>query len=303
MNNEVVSDRLSLLAQLHELDEEPWRARAYAKAAESVRELDVDIGSIDPVTLPGIGEGIARKIREILVTGTCAELENRLVPDFWGLRSMTAVDGVGIRTAMRLFKANGIGNLDELIAAAKAGHLPHKLTTSVLACAERKNRRVKREDAAPIIVSMVSEIRMVFGNDARVEPAGSFRRCAPTIGDVDLLIETDRPASELRDTAKKFGLPLSSGRSKVTLRLADLPCNADWRVIPAQSWGAALCYFTGSREHNIAMRQRAKSKGMLLNEYGLWKGTQRVAGETEESVYSALDVPFRVPSARDVATV
>ena len=312
MQNRKVAQILYEVADLLELEGVEFKPRAYRRAAQAVESCPVPIEDLvreGKVTeLPGVGKSIAGKIEEIVKTGRLRyheELKKKLPVDLYAL---TQVEGVGPKIAKLLYEHLGVRNLDDLERAAREGRirtvpgLGPKVEEKILrglAEARKTERRLLLGYALPLAEGIRDKLRE-SGLFKEVEIAGSLRRGKETIGDIDILGISDRP----HDAADAFAsLPdveevLAKGPKKTSVRLAD-GVQVDLRIVPAESFGAALQYFTGSQAHNIRLRERAVSLGFKLNEYGVFKGEERVAGRTEEEVYKALGLPWIPPELRE----
>ena len=312
MQNRKVAQILYEVADLLELEGVEFKPRAYRRAAQAVESCPVPIEDLvreGKVTeLPGVGKSIAGKIEEIVKTGRLRyheELKKKLPVDLYAL---TQVEGVGPKIAKLLYEHLGVRNLDDLERAAREGRirtvpgLGPKVEEKILrglAEARKTEKRVLLGYALPLAEGIRDKLRE-SGLFKGVEIAGSLRRGKETIGDIDILGISDRP----HDAADAFAsLPdveevLAKGPKKTSVRLAD-GVQVDLRIVPAESFGAALQYFTGSQAHNIRLRERAVSLGFKLNEYGVFKGEERVAGRTEEEVYKALGLPWIPPELRE----
>ncbi len=312
MQNRKVAQILYEVADLLELEGVEFKPRAYRRAAQAVESCPVPIEDLvreGKVTeLPVVGKSIAGKIEEIVKTGRLRyheELKKKLPVDLYAL---TQVEGVGPKIAKLLYEHLGVRNLDDLERAAREGRirtvpgLGPKVEEKILrglAEARKTEKRVLLGYALPLAEGIRDKLRE-SGLFKGVEIAGSLRRGKETIGDIDILGISDRP----HDAADAFAsLPdveevLAKGPKKTSVRLAD-GVQVDLRIVPAESFGAALQYFTGSQAHNIRLRERAVSLGFKLNEYGVFKGEERVAGRTEEEVYKALGLPWIPPELRE----
>ena len=291
----------------------PFRVRAYRFAARTLRDLPVEVGEMvakgeDLTSLPGIGDDLAGKIKEILATGTAAALEaqRKRVPAT--LAELLRIPGLGPKRVKRLAHELKIRSLSELQTAAKEGRVrtlsgfgekteQHILDALATRLAEAP--RVQRAVAIPYAEALVAYLEQSSGV-SRVIAAGSYRRGLETIGDLDILVTApagravmDRFVAyqEVRDV-------LAHGATKSSVRLQS-GLQVDLRVVPQESYGAALLYFTGSKSHNVVLRQLAQQRGLKLNEYGVFRGDKPVAGETEESVYAALGLPWIPPELRE----
>ncbi|MDD5264071.1 MAG: DNA polymerase/3'-5' exonuclease PolX [Candidatus Bipolaricaulis sp.] len=315
MKNELVARILHEIADRLDLEGVQFKPRAYRRAAEVVEALAEPIEDLvadgTHAELPGIGEAIAKKIAEIVETGRLKyhdELKAKLPID---LHTLTRVDGVGPKTAKLLYEALGVKTLDDLEQAARAGRirtvkgLGEKTEARILRGLAETRGAVERMllfAALRLAEELVAELRST-GLFERVEYAGSVRRGRETIGDLDILAVSAEPTSAV---AAFLALPevaeiLSRGDTKASVRLGN-GVQVDLRVVPSESFGAALQYFTGSKAHNIALRKLAVARGWKLNEYGLYDADDKpLAGEDEAGVYRALGLGFIPPELREDA--
>ncbi len=314
MKNPLVAQILSELAVYTELeDDQPYRSRAYKRAAETVESLQEPVEAVWQEgklrELPGIGENIERKIDEILRTGklsTLQQIKQRFPIDLVSLRR---VEGMGPKTIKLLYERLGIKNLDDLETAIKSGKLADvkglgiKSEQTLLERVETARQRTGRVliVQAVELSKRVSEYLNKLPPVKRYEIAGSFRRRKETVGDFDVLIETEDPENAIRLFTKQDEVKevLAAGESKASVKLQN-NFQVDVRVISKESWGAALLYFTGSKSHNVELRTIAIRKGLRLNEYGLFKPDQTtVAGKSEKDVYGALGMDYIEPELRE----
>ena len=313
MKNKLVARILYEIADLLELEGVPFKPRAYRRAAQAVESCSTPIEDLVVAgklnELPGVGKAIADKIEEIVKTGKLAyheELKKKLPIDLY---SLTRVDGVGPKTAKLLYEALGVRNLDDLERAARAGKireikgLGKKTEEKILrglAEARRTEARMPLGHAYPIADELRRRLRKT-GLFTRLEVAGSLRRGRETIGDLDIL----GTASDPNAAAAAFvGLPdveevIAHGPKKSSVRLSS-GLQVDLRIVPEESFGAALQYFTGSKAHDIALRARAVARGWKLNEYGLFdEGGKVLARKTEAEIYARLGLSFIPPELRE----
>ncbi len=302
------------MADLLEIQgENPFRVRAYRTAARTMRDLGRDAKAMldageELSELPGIGEDLAGKIREIVETGTLRQLRQarREVPE--GLVELLKLPGLGPRRVLTLHRRLRIRGLRDLERAARSGRIRkipgfgEKTEAAVLRAITAKAsapRRFLLAAAAPYADGLVAHLREVPGVK-QVVVAGSFRRFRETVGDLDLLVTAGARSPVMARLARydevREVLAQGTTRSTVILRSG---IQVDVRVVPPESFGAALVYFTGSKAHNIALRQIGIRKGLKINEYGVFRGKKLVAGETEESVYRAVGLPFIPPEIRE----
>ena len=314
VHNAEVATAFEEMADLLEIEgANPFRVRAYRFAARTLRDLPAEVGEMvakgeDLTSLPGIGDDLAGKIKEILATGTAAALEaqRKRVPAT--LTELLRIPGLGPKRVKTLAHELKIRSLSELQTAAQAGRVrtlagfgekteQHILDALATRLAEAP--RVQRAVAIPYAEALVAYLEQSSGV-SRVIAAGSYRRGLETIGDLDILVTApagrtvmDRFVAyqEVRDV-------LAHGATKSSVRLQS-GLQVDLRVVPQESYGAALLYFTGSKAHNVVLRQLAQQRGLKLNEYGVFRGDKPVAGETEESVYASLGLPWIPPELRE----
>ena len=335
--NDEVATRLEEFADLLEATGVEYKPTAYRRAAENVRDHPAPIEGLaadgeDAVAeIDRVGDAIAAKIVEYVETGEIEELNDlreELPVDMAGL---TAVEGVGPKTVGSLYDALGISDLDELEAAAEAGEIQEvsgfgaKTEENVLdniPFARESRQRTRLGDARPLADDALAYLADLAPVES-AEVCGSIRRWKPTIGDVDLLVasEAREPIVEAFTDWEAADATIEAGTGKASVR-AD-GTRVDLRVVDPDEFGAALQYFTGSRAHNVAVRNRAIDRGLKLNEYGLFdvsdvdeggdespadgdatepdatRAGERVAGESEEAVYRALDMDFVPPELRE----
>lgn len=312
--NEKLAALLGEWAELLQLTgEDSFRVRAYDHAARAVIGLATDIDDLDPKqvqALPGIGKGMAGRIREFVETGTMTELEDlrEQVPP--GMRDLLRISGLGPKKAILLHDALGIASLEDLriaIAGRKLRAVKGLGTKTEDNLARGLELLAKTGDRVLIDVAMSQAEEIVAALNAesgidRIEIAGSLRRGRETIGDVDILVA----AVDAAPIMDRFcALPdvtdvIAHGPTKSSIRtVAGL--QIDLRVIPLRSWGAALVYFTGSKDHNVKLREIALRRGLRLNEWGLLNAGlgDEIAAETEDEVYAALDLAWIPPRMRE----
>lgn len=302
------------IADLLEIQgENPFRIRAYRNASRLVEGLGVSIGEMiekgeDLTELPGIGKDLAGKIREVVDTGTCEALEKlrkQLPPT---LTTLLRIPGLGPKRVQTLYRELDIGTPEQLYAAAREGKiraLPHfgeKIETTILQAMEKhveKEIRFKLATAAQYAEPLKTYLGKIPGVN-QVVIAGSYRRAKETVGDIDILV-TARRGSAVMDRFTEYDEVeqiLSKGPTRSTVKL-QCGLQVDLRFVPQASFGAALHYFTGSKAHNIAIRRLGQQRRLKINEYGVFKGTKRVTGDTEESVFRSVDLPFIPPELRE----
>lgn len=302
------------IAELLEIEgANPFRIRAYRNAALTLRDLPREVaamidGGEDLTELPGIGEDLAAKIKEIVETGTAAMLEahRKTVPAT--LTELLRIPGIGPKRVKALYHDLGIRTLDQLKKAAQDGRVralrgfgekTERHILDQLKASQSEEKRFKLAIATQYADALIAYLKESPGVK-QVVAAGSYRRAKETIGDLDILV-TASPGSPVMDRFVSYPEVeevLAHGATKASLRLA-CKLQVDVRVVPEDSYGAALQYFTGSKAHNVVLRQLAQQQGLKINEYGAFKGDRTVAGATEESVYAAVGLPWIPPELRE----
>ncbi|MEZ4499204.1 MAG: DNA polymerase/3'-5' exonuclease PolX [Thermomicrobiales bacterium] len=303
------------VADLLEIDgANSFRVRAYRNAAETIRDLGRSLADMveageDPASLPGIGKDLAARIQQLAATGTYPDLERLRAEINPSLRDLLQIPGLGPKKVRKLRDELGIGSLDDLQAAVAAGKLAKLegfgLKSQEKIAAELETGRTKKSrrlwaDAEEIAISFENVVGAVEGVE-RVDVAGSFRRRRETIGDLDILASAEKSTAAIEafihhDRVAKV---TNEGDTRAAVVLRD-GMVVDLRVVPPESYGAALLYFTGSKEHNILLRQRAIERDWKLNEYGLFdRDDVVVAGREEVDIYEALDLPYIAPELRE----
>lgn len=297
------------------LGHDPFRVNAFARAARTIEDLAIDLSTLGPdvkklASVEGIGKGTAERIAEFLTTGVVKEHQELLAQVPPGVLAMIALPGVGPKTAAMLWKEAGIDTLDLLRAKAQTDELTtlkgfgaKKLENlrKSLTIVEQASQRHLIGYVRPTAQWFVQQLEQLPGV-SRAAYAGSLRRGRETVGDLDLLVACD-PAHVIAvgQAFVKFepvADVLAQGPTKSSIRTRE-GLQVDLRVVEPAQFGAALMYFTGSKEHNVQMRQRAIDQGMRLNEYGLLKDQQVIASATEEEIYAALDLAWVPPELRE----
>ncbi len=313
MDKKEIAAAFEEIADLLELkNENPFRIRAYRNAARSLLNTDRDLKQMiregTLTDLESVGKDLAGKIEE-LATGKLAFLEKlrKSVPP--ALLKLRQVQGLGPKKVQILYAKLKIRNLADLKKAAEAGKIAKlkgfgaKTEKNILRSLEHHEAYQKRTlwwDAMEIAQPLIDGLKKIKGVK-RVEIAGSLRRKLETIGDLDLLVASSDPEPVMKWFAAQGASVLAQGETKASIRLKS-GMQADLRVVPESQFGFALCYFTGSKEHNIKIRQRSLKQGWSLSEYGLepLKGKgKRFEAKTEEAVYKALKLPYIEPELRE----
>lgn len=306
--NEKLTQIFKGLAVFRELEGEGFKAVAYNNIAEEIQNLSKPVGEIDFTSLPGAGKSIREKVQEYLDTGTI-KLFDQYNKKYPGLLELTVLDGVGPKKAFELWKKFKVRGLKDLQKKLKAGKIDKpKLLTAVDHYFE-KQERVPRTAVLPKAMYLLKRIRKWAGVE-RAEFAGSMRRERESVRDVDIIVACAKgkaPALHKKFAklaTKKGAEVLASGDKKSRARLnlkGGLNIQVDFLTVDPSYFGAALLYFTGSKEHNVAMRSLAIQKGLKLNEYGLWKGKKRMdkPGLSEKSLYKKLGLAYHDPTHRE----
>ncbi|WP_158942985.1 helix-hairpin-helix domain-containing protein [Granulicella sp. S190] len=321
MDNISIARLLDETASLLEIDSaDPFRIRSYRRAAEAVEQQTTQLSTLtdDPkalLAIPGIGKGMAANICFLLTTGTMPLREELLQKYKATMLDLLRLPGMGPKTVALVWSSCQVCDIDGLEAAAKAGHLTklprmgEKFVAKLLKGIEdhRKNSSRFRIDKAQQYADTISNLIRAFPGIDEITPAGSLRRGRETVGDLDLLVtgpacEPDVVSAAVEHVA---ALPLidkliAKGQNKVSFTLRN-NLQVDVRLLPRASYGAALQYFTGSKMHNVALRQRAIKRGLTLSEYALLRLEDNVivAAATEADIYNALDLDYIPPELRE----
>jgi DNA polymerase (family 10) len=324
MDNITIARLLDETAALLEIDAaDAFRIRSYRRAAETIEQQTTQLSTLcgpdcDPkllLAIPGIGKGMAANIRDLVATGTMPLREELLQKYKASMLELLRLPGMGPKTVSMLYSALQIGDIDALEEAAKRGdllplpRLGQKFTDKLLKGIEdyRKNSSRFRIDVATEYADRISKLIFNFPGIETITPAGSLRRGRETCGDLDLLVtgpacEPDVVAAAVEHVAT---LPLidkllAKGQNKVSFTLRN-NLQVDVRLLPRASYGAALQYFTGSKHHNVALRQRAIKRGLTLSEYALLRleDNKIIAAATEAEIYNALDLDYIPPELRE----
>ena len=267
------------------LDANRFRVVAFQNASEALRTLGQDVNALhaqgELQSIPGVGKGIAASIDELLTTGQVAEFEELYEQVPPGVVEMVHIPDVGPKTAKRLWQELDITSVGELKAAAEAERIrglkgfgaksEQKILRGIELAARRGDERTPAGEARPLATGIVERLLAEAGDAIdKIEIAGSLRRWRETIGDLDILVVSSEPERVIQtfQALPQVSDVVGSGSTKCSVILAT-GLQADLRVVEAQHWGAALQYFTGSKEHNVAVRELAQRQGWSLNEYGL----------------------------------
>jgi DNA polymerase (family 10) len=312
--NADIAEIFNKVADLLEIEgANPFRVRAYRDAARTFRGLSKSAAAMiadgeDLSALPGIGKDLAQKVKQIVETGALGQLktlEERLPP---GLHQLLRIPGLGPKKVKALYDELEIGDPEALKRAAENGKIRElkgfgaKTEQKILQEIEAESwgdNRTPWPRAEEIARSLVEYLKKGDGVKA-IEVAGSFRRRRETVGDLDILVACKRGADIMERfvSYEDVGRVVARGKTKTSVVLRS-GLQVDLRKLPRVGYGAGLHYFTGSKAHNIAVRKRGQKKGLKINEYGVYKNDERVAGRTEKSVFEKVDLPFIEPELRE----
>ncbi len=316
MENKSIADILTEIADILDIQgENPFRVRSYRNAARTIADMSQSVPALVKAgekldEIPGIGKSLEEKIEEIVATGRCRFLEELRAKVPAGLTELLKLEGLGPKKVKLLYDELGVDSVDRLEKAAQAGRLRDlagmgvKTEEKVLKSVEQYRAgmgRFKLSVGFTYAQALLDYLKDVPGLK-RLDPAGSFRRRRETIGDLDILAICGK-GCKVMDRFSKYGdvaEVLSSGETKSSVRLK-CGLRVDVRVLEEESYGAALHYFTGSKAHNVAVRERAKELGLKVSEYGVFraKDEKRLSGADEEDVFKAVGLPFIPPELRE----
>lgn len=313
MQNQEIAQVFKEIADILEMQQEnAFRIRSYRNAAATIENSLEDLNSVykkgSLMEIPGVGESIAEKIEELIKTGRCRFHRQLLKKIPHGVLEVMRVPGVGPKHAMLAYSKLGVDSINRLRRAAEAGKLAklprmgEKLQQKILkgiehlSASEGKFKLITVFSYAEAIAGELEKLKEV----KRIEFAGSVRRKKELIRDLDILVISHQPQKvmdafvrleEIKDVTAK-----GHTKSSAVLRCG---LQVDVRVLDEESFGAALYYFTGSKEHNIAVRDIAKRKGLKINEYGVFKGNKKIGGRTEQEIFKAVGLSYIEPELRE----
>lgn len=312
-HNEDIARAFEEIADLLDIeDANPFRVRAYRNAARTLHGLGEEVSRMvddgeDLTTLPGIGEDLAKKIREMLETGRLAALDklHRELPA--SLETLLRIPGLGPKRVKTLYQKLGVADIGQLEQAIKAGEvrqlpgfgegMEHNILAAIAANRETETRYL-RASVEPYANDIIQWLKKATGI-GKVIIAGSYRRGKDTVGDLDMLA-TGKVKNNIMEHFGRFpeiDATIAMGSTRATVLLHN-GIQVDLRVVSEESYGAALHYFTGNKAHNIQVRRIGQKRGLKINEYGVYKGEKRIAGKTEKSVFRAVGLPWIEPELR-----
>ncbi|HEC88245.1 MAG TPA: DNA polymerase/3'-5' exonuclease PolX [Thermoplasmata archaeon] len=310
MKNQEIAKILYEIADLLEIEGVEFKPRAYRKAAQNIESLSVEIeelyeeGKLEKI--PGVGKSIAGKIKEYIETGKVKKLDELRKKIPIDIESLSNVEGLGPKMIKTLYEKLGVKNINDLEKVAREGkirelkgfgeRIEKKIIENIEIARTRKHRFLLGF-VLPEAYAIIDEIKPYV---KKIDLAGSIRRRKETIGDIDILAVSNNVEKVMNvfTGMKRVEKVLAKGITKSSIRLKS-GVQVDLRVVEKESFGSALQYFTGSKEHNVELRKIAIKKGYKLNEYGLFKGEERIAGENEKEVYKALGMQWIPPELRE----
>ena len=314
VHNADIAKAFEEVADLLELgNENPFRVRAYRNAARTVGGLGTEVAAMlnaekNLAELPGIGKDLAGKIEQIVNTGHLPLLDelHRKVPSI--ATDLLRLPGLGPKRVRALYQDLGVHTLEQLHRALLDGRVRQlagfgeKIEKLLLQAVETKPKaagRLKLATAESYVTPLLAYLRKAPGV-GEVAVAGSYRRCQETIGDVDIVATAAKhgPVVDWFTQYEETEKVIEAGPTRATIRLRSA-LQVDLRVVDQESYGAALHYFTGSKNHNIAIRAMGQKRGLKINEYGVFRGRKRIGGKTEAEVYQAVGLPFIAPELRE----
>lgn len=315
ISNSKIAEIIGAMGEYLAMQGVAFKPRAYEKASEAISSLAEPVltiykkGGLKEVEkIPGVGRSIGEKIEEFILRGKIKEYEELRKKIPVDLAELSSIEGLGPKSIKKLYEKLKIKNLADLEIAARKGKIRklagfgEKAEAKILKGVEfqkKSSGRLPIGRALPIAKMIEKRLSEVPGVE-KCMVAGSLRRRKETIGDIDILVVSKKPELVIKKFISFPGVArvLAEGSTKSSVTL-DAGLDADLRVVEPAAYGAALNYFTGSKDHNIALREIAVKKGLKLNEYGLWKGERRVAGKTEEELYKALGLNYIPPEMRE----
>jgi len=315
MKNQEIAKIFYEIANYLEMEEMPFKPYAYQKAAITLETLEEDTEEIYKeggrkaiLKIPGVGESIADKIEEYLKTGKIKYYETLKKKTPVNMEELMRVEGLGPKRIKVLYQKLEIRNLKDLEKAAKShkisplfgfGQKTEKNILEGIEFLKRSKGRFLLGEILPKVKEVCQKLKSLKAVE-RVDSAGSVRRMKETIGDVDFLVISKNPQKVMDFFVSLPGIIKiwGKGTTKASVRMKE-GFDVDIRVVPARSYGSALQYFTGSKEHNIATRKIAQDLGLKLSEYGLFRGPKMIAGKTEEEIYKTLGMDWMPPEIRE----
>jgi len=315
MKNPEIAKVFSNIASILKIkDENKFKIRAYERVADTIENFPIELETISKAgqlnEIPGVGEAIAKKIEELVETGKMEYYENlkKSIPS--GVLELLDVSEIGPKKAKLFYEELGIDNINKLEKAALEHRLQilpgmgRKAEENILRGIQLYNKRNKRSllsEAMPIAEEIVAKLKSLNEVD-RINTAGSLRRKKETIGDIDILVSSKNPEKVMKKFIRLSQVKeiLAEGLTKSSI-LTENDIQVDLRVVEKESFGAALQYFTGSKLHNVHLREMAVKKGLKINEYGVFRtaDNKKIAGKDEKEIYQKLGLQYILPELRE----
>lgn len=311
--NREISAILLHISQILDIQgENPFKVRAYVKASETIEGLGYELSLLeDKAKLPklaGIGEGIAKKISELLLTGSLKYYDDLRHSEYAPLTEFLKIRGMGPKHAKLVYNELNISTVEDLKEAAEKGKLRQlqglgeKAEENILRGIEQVMKYKERLPLAfvyPRAQGLLEELKKIR-QVQHILLAGSLRRMKDTIADVDILAASDHPEKVMAHfvTLPQTQKVIAKGQTRASIVVKD-GFQVDLRVVPVESFGAAAHYFTGSKAHNIRIRSLGVEKGLKINEYGVFRKEKKIGGKREEEIFSAIDLPYIPPELRE----
>lgn len=299
--NAQIADHLKKISQLFTIKNDAWKASAFARGADSVLGEQEQVTEKNVMKIDGVGKSLGATITEFINTGSSAKynvLAEEIDPS---CLTMLAVKGIGPKTAHKFYTEGGIKNLDELVAAWEAGKIDPRFDEAMKQALENKGARVVYYIAKGLADTIQAELEK-SPDIQRLQTCGSFRRRLSTVKDLDFVVslKPGTDSAKIIETFCGLGKVINKGETKAAIwyTLGGVTMQADFLVVPDESFGAAIQYFTGSKDHNIEVRGLAQKMGYKVNEYGIFKGDEKVGGLNEEDIYNILNIPMPKPEER-----
>ncbi|HXK45366.1 MAG TPA: helix-hairpin-helix domain-containing protein, partial [bacterium] len=314
MRNNEIADVLDSIADVLEFEgENVFKINAYRKVARKIREIPEDIEQLYQAgnlsKIPGIGKGISEHIQEYLKTGSIAKYKEILSKVPSTFVEMMKIPNLGPKTLKLLyehFKIQTVEDLKNVLETQEVQNLPgmgEKKIENIkkgiqLYLTKRIHQRISLGIALPVVDEIVRYMQPVCEN---ISPCGSLRRMKETIGDIDILCTADNKEKVVKKFVSYPGVQsiIAEGETKSSIIVKDHMLQIDLRVVEPDSYGAALQYFTGSKEHNIKLRTIAKEKGLKISEYGVFRDDEKIVGRSEEEIYKMFGMPLIPPELRE----
>jgi DNA polymerase (family X) len=301
VNTQELASHIKTIGDLEAMGEDahPFKIQAFYRAAQEIGGMSTD-SEVDAVCkAPGVGESTRAIIRDFADTGTSRRYATLAASRPLPALSMTVIRGVGPRTAAKLWE-EGYKGLDDLLVLAAQNLLPQSLLDRVKTYQKTSGRHPLAE-AQALADSVASTIKHIRGvTDVMV--CGSIRRLKPFVKDVDIVVQVpnDKDRWAVVQAFLKLGDKVNAGetRAQAKITIGNLTMPVDIWIVRPESWGAALNHTTGSKDHNIMLRSKAKAKGLLVSEYGVFKGDKRIGGAHEQDLYKVLGMKYVEPKDR-----